>query len=239
MRSVRWVRRRRREVSIIVPTLDEERRLPACLDSVAGQEPPFETLVVDGGSSDATREIASQRGARVLRAARGRAGQMNSGARVAAGAVLLFLHADSVLPHDALAQLRHAVSAGVDAGAFHMVWDSRRPAYRLAAALANLYCRATGDCFGDRAIFATREAFNRVGGYRSLRLMEDLDFSVRLRRGGCRVAILPGRVITSARRFEQLGIVRGGWWAWRLCRAFHRCGDFDLTAERFYVESRR
>jgi rSAM/selenodomain-associated transferase 2 len=232
-------RRLRTPVSVIIPALEEEVRIAACLDSLASQEPPFETVVVDGGSSDATCELARERGARVLAARRGRAEQMNAGARAATGDILLFLHADTLLPHDALRSVREAVATGIAGGAFHMRYDSPGAVYRLAAAAANLYCRFTGDCFGDRAIFATREAFERVRGYRPLHVMEDLDFTSRLRRRGFRLRLLPGRVTTSARRFGELGIVRGGWWALKLCRAYHRHARLDLTAERFYAEPYR
>lgn len=226
-------------ISVIIPAFEEEVRIGACLDSLASQEPPFEVVVVDGGSSDATRELARERGARVLAARRGRAEQMNAGARTASGDVLVFLHADTVLPAGALRSVREAVAKGVAGGAFHMRYDSPGAVYQVAAALANLYCRLTGDCFGDRAIFATREAFERVRGYRPLRVMEDLDFTSRLRRRGFRLRLLPGRVTTSARRFGELGIVRGGWWALKLCRAYHRHARLDLTAERFYAEPYR
>lgn len=229
----------RSPVSVIIPALDEEARLAACLDSLSGQESPFEILVADGGSSDGTCELARERGARVLNARRGRAEQMNAGARAATGDILLFLHADTLLPAGALRQVRSAVVAGVAGGAFHMQYDSPGTLYWVAAAVANLYCRFTGDCFGDRAIFATREAFERVHGYRPLRVMEDLDFTTRLRRRGFRLCLLPGRVTTSARRFGELGVVRGGWWALKLCHAYHRQGRPDHTAERFYVEPYR
>ena len=191
-------------------------------------------VVVDGGSTDATTEIAQRHGARVLVCSTGRARQMNSGAQASDGEILLFLHADCRLPARALARARKAILCGLDGGAFTMRFDFAQFPYRIAAALADVYCRITRDFFGDRAIFATRKAFQGVGGYRETDLMEDLDFAVRLRREGYATGLVKGPVTSSARRFEKAGIWRGLWWAWKLVRAFHAGRLPDREARRFY-----
>jgi rSAM/selenodomain-associated transferase 2 len=221
-------------ISIIIPTLNEEEALPGCLASLTGQSGSPEVLVVDGGSDDATVEIAGRSGARVLESTRGRAVQMNHGAREATGSVLLFLHADSRLPPNATTQIAAAVEQGTPAGAFRLSYDTRAMAYRIAGHLSDLYCRATGDLFGDRGMFVRRSVFDRIGGFRPLPLMEDLDLSVRLKRHGYRVRILPSSVITSSRRFHEIGIWHGGVRAWRLCRAFHKGSSADRSAAEFY-----
>ena len=226
-------------ISIVIPVLHEEDALPRCLAACNAQEPPYEIIVADGGSTDRTVDIARMAGARVVRSQAGRALQMNSGARFATGGVILFLHADSLLPPGALCEVRRAVQRGADAGAFRLLYDRSGLHYLLAALLSDLYCRATGDLFGDRAIFSTRETFEAMQGYRHLSLMEDLDLTVRIRRAGLRAVLLRLAVISSARRYEKMGILRGGWWAWKLCRAFHRSKDYDVKAAEFYAVLRR
>lgn len=226
-------------ISIVVPALDEAVALPGCLESIRMQEGPFDVLVVDGGSRDRTCEIAAATGARVVLARRGRATQMNEGARQTGGAMLMFLHADSRLPPGALASVRNAVASGAAAGAFRLRFDRRGLRWRTAEALSNAYCRITGDLFGDRAIFVSRSAFEQLKGFRPLALMEDLDFSMRLQRAGLRTRLLPLSVTTSARRFASVGILRGGWWAWKLCRAYHRSEAWDGRAARCYLDLRR
>ncbi len=221
-------------VSIVIPTLNEEAGLPGCLECVSGQGGPFEVIVVDGGSTDSTTQIAQRHGARVVACRPGRALQMNAGAQASSGEILLFLHADCRLPADALLQVRKAIWRGLHGGAFTMRFDTARPSYRIAAALADVYCAVTRDFFGDRAIFATREAFQDVGGYRETDLMEDLDFAARLRRKGHSTGLVKGPVTSSARRFEKVGIWRGLWWAWKLVRAFHAGRVPDPEARRFY-----
>ena len=226
-------------ISIIIPVLNEEAALPKCLEACRRQEGPYEVIVVDGGSSDRTADIAISFGARVVRAPKGRASQMNAGARSSAGAILLFLHADCGLSPRSLLEIRKAVRRGAETGAFRLRYDRAGMLFRLAAGVSDLYCRITGDLFGDRAIFATRGTFKDLHGFREIALMEDLDFAVRVRRAGLRTVLLSSSVVTSARRFEGVGIVKGGWWAWRLCRAFHRSQSYDARATKFYAVPRR
>ncbi len=167
-------------------------------------------LVVDGGSTDRTMGIAHKAGVEAMRTSRGRARQMNAAAARTRGEVLLFLHADTALPPNALERARRAIAGGLDAGAFTLRFDRSEPRYRLAAIAGDLFCRATGDLFGDRAIFVTREAFTTAGGYRDLEIMEDLDLIARLRSAGCRIGLLDGPVRTSSRRIAETGIVAFG-----------------------------
>ena len=221
-------------VSIVVPALDEERALPACLASVRAQEPPFDAVVVDGGSRDRTLDVALRAGARVIRAPRGRAAQMNEGARATDGQVLLFLHADTILPPRALRAVRRAVRDGADAGAFRLRYDDPGLAFQVAGWVSDLHCRRSGDLFGDRAIFVRRPVFEELEGFRPLPLMEDLDFASRLRARGRAVRVLGLAVTSSARRFRGAGIARGGLRAWRLVRDFHAGRPLDRRAAEFY-----
>ncbi len=161
------------KISIIIPVLDEERRIGQCLAELQGFE---EFIVVDGGSRDRTVEIARAAGARVETAPRGRASQMNHGARLVSGDVLLFLHADVSLPEGAAAHIERALAdRAVVAGAFrtwHVADDGRRAPW---LHLADLRSRLSGLPYGDQALFVRREAFERVGGFPDQPLMEDLE----------------------------------------------------------------
>jgi len=194
-------------ISVIVPTLNEERALPATLAALLAQEGEAEVIVADGGSSDATRPIAQRASAvRLLRAPRGRALQMNAGARAARGEWLLFLHADTRLPDRALAQIA-ALPAQVRAGCFRQAFDAAHPLLSAISRLHNWRCRRTRIMYGDQAMFVRRELFQSLGGFPEVERLEDVLFSERLRALTAPV-MLEGTVVTSARRFLVHGIVR-------------------------------
>ena len=190
-------------ISVIVPTLNEAACIAACLRSVRIQEVEAEVLVVDGGSTDDTVAIASRR-ARVVQGVRGRGAQMNAGARASSGGVLLFLHADTLLhPEGLAAMLRALVDPRTAGGTFTLRFDAAHPLLRLYG-----WCtRLPWFRYGDQGIFVRREVFERLGGYREMPLLEDVDLLRRMRRHG-RLAIVARPVTTSARRFLRRGIVR-------------------------------
>lgn len=200
-------RRRRVAVSVIVPVLNEAAIIDRLLDSLAAADVE-EVVVVDGGSPDGTvlRASAHPSGAIVAECEPGRAAQMNHGARVASGDVLLFLHADTRLPVCAAAAVRAAVGAGARGGNFAIRFDGRGGFSALLGAVYRVQ-NAFGVFYGDSAIWIRREVFDDLGGYRPLPIMEDYDLARRLREGG-RVRRLPSPVVTSARRWQRLGIVR-------------------------------
>lgn len=188
------------KISIIIPVLDEERRIGERLAELRGFE---DVIVVDGGSRDRTVEIARTfPGVRVASAARGRALQMNHGAWRARGDVLLFLHADVSLPPDAALHVERTLAdERTVAGAFrtwHVADDGRSAPWWLH--LADLRSRYSGLPYGDQALFVRREAFWKAGGFPEQPLMEDLELSRRLRRLG-RISIANAGVRVSGRRF--------------------------------------
>jgi rSAM/selenodomain-associated transferase 2 len=193
-------------ISIIVPVLNEAAALPATLRPLVGA-PASELIVVDGGSQDGTPAVARQFTDRVLTGASGRARQMNFGALHAHGAVLIFLHGDTLLSPAALAAARRALEDDtVVGGAFRLQIASDRPWLRIVAWGANLRSRYLGLPYGDQALFVRRTTFEAVGGFPAWPLMEDVELIRRLRHKG-RVALLAEVALTSARRWEQEGMI--------------------------------
>ena len=189
-------------LSIIIPTLNEAASIDRVLAAVAKMEGPTEVIVVDGGSKDDTAQLVHARGVRLIQSERGRGAQMQAGARASGGEVLWFLHADTIPPRDSLKLIAGSLSdPKVISGCFDVYFDSRRISVHF---LCWFYrrLRSFGVCYGDAAIFVRREAYELVGGYKSLALFEDLDLVRRLRRYG-RMARVPAAVTTSARRFER------------------------------------
>ena len=186
-------------LSIIIPTLNEAHSIGPTLDAVACAR--AEVIVVDGGSTDATVQIARGRGANVITSERGRGAQMHAGACAARGQVLWFVHADTRPSPDCAARIAEALrDQSVIAGNFDVFFDGGSRAARF---LTWLYprLRLFGLCYGDSGFFVRRAAYERAGGFRAFPIFEDLDLVRRLRKAG-RVAHLPATVTTSSRRFE-------------------------------------
>ncbi len=221
-------------VSIIIPVLNEASTLPKLLHYL--NKLAADIVFVDGGSSDETTRLLTASGYRHVAASRGRAAQMNAGAKVARGATLLFLHADTRLPSGALTAVRRAVRDGAVGGNFDVALDSDRMLLRLVGFLISLRSRLTGVSSGDQAMFVSREVFERLGGFAPLPLFEDIEFSRRLKRAG-RVARLRPAVITSPRRWERGGAVRTILRMW-LLRSLYYCGVDPALLARHYETAR-
>ena len=207
-------------LSIVVPVLDEAEGIAAHLSALAPlRANGAEVVVVDGGSTDATCELAEPLADGIVIAPRGRATQMNAGAALASGDVLVFLHADTRLPAHADRLIAGALTGGSRWGRFDVAIEGRHPLLPLVAGLMNLRSRATGIATGDQAIFVTREAFREVRGYPDIPLMEDVALSRALKRLA-RPACIAQRVTTSGRRWERRGVLRTIATMWRLRLAF-------------------
>jgi rSAM/selenodomain-associated transferase 2 len=198
------------KISVVIPTLNEAKNILSTIDSVRQQDQAAEIIVVDGGSVDGTQEIARPH-VQVIDTPRGRAAQMNVGARAATGDLLLFLHADSRLAPGALAQIQKSLdnprNAGrVVGGTFTLAFDVDHPALRFYAFCSTIDWLVFR--YGDEGIFVRRSIFEAMGGYADIPLMEDIDLLRRLPRYGRRVLIRNYPVTTSARRFVEHGIVR-------------------------------
>jgi rSAM/selenodomain-associated transferase 2 len=225
------------KLSIIIPALDEGEEIVATLDRLAHLRAlGVEVIVVDGGSHDATVQRARMRSDRVISAPRGRASQMNAGAVKASGDVLLFLHADTRLPDDA----EHVVLGGLDRagrvwGRFDARIEGKRPLLSLVAWFMNVRSRLTGIATGDQAIFVRRDAFNAVGGFPPIPLMEDIAVSKQLKRRSPPLC-LRELVVTSGRRWERNGIFSTILLMWWLRLAFFFGADPKKLARRYGYE---
>jgi rSAM/selenodomain-associated transferase 2 len=193
-------------ISVVIPALNEAGNILQTIAGVRRQDREAEIIVADGGSVDGTPEIARLQ-ARVIQSPRGRAVQLNAGARCAAGQVLLFLHADSRLAPGALAKMRQTMDNPLTAGgSFTLAFDVDNFWLRFYAWCSTINCL----CFryGDQGIFVRRAIFEQMGGYAEIPLMEDIDFMRRLPSYGRRALIRDYPITTSARRFVEHGIVR-------------------------------
>lgn len=223
-------------LSIIIPVLNEERTIAAALADLDRAE-AGEVIVVDGGSTDRTAAIVRATSARLVASPRGRAAQMNAGAREAAGDVLLFLHADTKLPAGASRDIRECMAdTRCVGGRFDIRLDSPRPLLRLVGRMISLRSRLTRVATGDQAIFARRAVFERLGGFPEIPLMEDVAFSRALKKAG-RVACLRARVTSSARRWEKHGAVRTILLMWAL-KLLYLAGVPPARLKRLYGDAR-
>lgn len=226
--GVRAVRR----LSVVLPVLDEADAIAAQLAALQPlRARGHEIVVVDGGSRDGTPALAAPFADRIVTAPRGRAAQMNAGAAAATGDALLFLHADTRLPPDADSLVLAALARRAW-GRFDVRIDGAHPLLRVVGAAMNLRSRLTAVATGDQAMFCTRAAFDRAGGFPPLPLMEDVALSKRLRRLG-RPACLCERVVTSGRRWERHGVVRTVVLMWRLRFAYFVGVDPARIAARY------
>jgi rSAM/selenodomain-associated transferase 2 len=201
--------------------LNEEQTIARTLEAIAVGAPDAEVIVVDGASSDRSRDEARQRCAMLLVAQRGLASQMNAGAAAVHGDALVFVHADTLVPptfgRDIAAALADPAVVG---GRFDLRLDDAGPLLRLIGWLISARSRLSRTGTGDQAIFVRREVFfERLGGYRNIELCEDLDLARRLKRTG-RVACLRSCVVSSARRWRQGGVLATVARMWLIRTAF-------------------
>lgn len=207
-------------ISIVIPVFNEAGQLVEKLQALQSCRSQCQLIVVDGGSSDASAAMAESWVDLVIGSLRGRALQMNKGAEQAEAGLLLFLHADTCLPHNAVNLILEAIHNGAQWGRFNVKFDSPRLIFKLIALMMNVRSRLTGIATGDQAIFMTRAVFQRVGGFPEIALMEDIALSTQLKRIG-KPACLAAKVTTSARRWQQRGIVKTIILMWRLRLCFY------------------
>jgi rSAM/selenodomain-associated transferase 2 len=197
-----------KKISVIIPCLNEAASISDCLASLQSfKERGHEIIVVDGGSKDETLSLAEEKSDFVLSAPRGRASQLNFGAKKAKGCLLLFLHADTLLAEGMEVQLEEAAEKNLAWGRFDVRFSSAEPLLRIVEFFMNTRSRLTGIATGDQAMFVTRQLFERAGGFPKIALMEDIAFSKKLK-NFCRPICYRNKVLTSSRRWQRLGIIR-------------------------------
>lgn len=197
-------------ISVIIPAYNEAHGINELIAHVRGLVggDAAEIVVVDGTEEGSTISAIQCGDVISATSSKGRARQMNSGASLARGRVLLFLHADTRLPLRAFPLIIETLEdRAVAGGAFDLAIGSDGAAFRVIERVASLRSRATRIPYGDQAIFVRREFFMRIGGYADIPLMEDVELMRRIKKRGDRIVILPDRVITSPRRWQQEGIV--------------------------------
>jgi rSAM/selenodomain-associated transferase 2 len=211
------------KLSIVLPVLNEARQLPEVLECLRpARERGVEVIIVDGGSEDGTLATAARAGARLVSSPKGRARQMNAGARIAGGDVLLFLHVDTILPERADLLIEAALCDCRRVwGRFDVDIRGRPWMLRVIAVFMNWRSRISGIATGDQAIFVARSAFESIGGFPDQPLMEDVELCKRLRVLSP-PACLRARAVTSGRRWENRGVWRTIVLMWRLRWAYWR-----------------
>ena len=203
-----------RGVAVVIPALNEEETISAAIAS-ARRAGAKEIVVADGGSEDATVSSARNAGAHVIETERVRGRQLNAGAGATSSDIVLFLHADTTLPEEAVESVENAVAEGAVFGGFKLRFRERSPRLRVAETMINLRCSITRSPWGDQAQWMTREQFDRSGGYAEIPIMEDYEMAARMKKRG-KVRILPCRVITSGRRFLEKGVLRTAFVNWKI-----------------------
>ena len=226
-------------LSIIMPVLDEAERIAAALTALAPlRARGVEVIVADGGSRDGTMDLARPFADLVITAPRGRGAQMNAGAAVAQGDVLLFLHADTTLPPGADDMLLDRLRADKRRwGRFDVQIEGQNPLLSVVSGFMNWRSRLSGIATGDQAMFVVRSAFATVGGFPDIPLMEDVAMSKRLKRVS-RPLCIDARVVTSGRRWDQRGILRTVLLMWRLRLAYFFGSEPATLARRYGYQPR-
>lgn len=227
------------EVSVIIPTYQEEHTIGKTLRSLisSAKGDSFEIIIADASPNEhtlsAVKALSLPQSLKdrliMIKAPKGRARQMNEGAKHATGTILLFLHSDTLLPNGWNVLLYDRPP--FDYGCFKKRFDEKGWFYTLNAAYTNLRCRITGYIMGDHALFVTRSAFDRVKGYRNMQIMEDVDLSLRLR--GMRRTVIASPVITSARRFKTHGPLKT-WYLMQKMKFLYFVGASDKTLAKIY-----
>jgi rSAM/selenodomain-associated transferase 2 len=229
------------DISVIIPVFHEEDLINKAVDNLHGLsfDGRLEILVADGDPEESTLKVIRDARVKKIPSEKGRGKQMNTGARLATGEVLLFLHADTELPPDGLTRIGAVMCEdGCVGGSFDLGIDSDRPCFRLIERAASLRSRITRMPYGDQAIFLRRDYFLGLGGFRELPLMEDVDFMRRVRQSGGKIHIINDKVKTSARRWEREGVLYSTLRNWMLVLLW-RIGVSPDRLKRFYREENR
>ncbi len=195
------------DFSIIIPTLNEDQTIVNCLTVLQPFRKEVEIIVVDGGSTDNTKKLVKLLADKVISSEQGRAIQMNAGAESAQGNILIFLHADTFLPDDALSHITQAIGDSRQWGRFDVNLTGHHPMLKVVASFMNWRSRLTGIATGDQVIFVAKPLFESVGQYPVIPLMEDIALCTKLKKISL-PACLKAKVVSSGRRWERFGMFK-------------------------------
>ncbi len=222
-------------LSIIIPVFNEQLLINTCIKGIKsnlGNE--HEIIVVDGSPDNSTIPCISDKSIISVSSSAGRALQMNTGAMIATGDILIFLHADTTLPLNSASLIRDAlVQPGVVAGAFSLSFDDKSFLSRLIAYMANIRTTLERVPYGDQAPFIKKETFVTIGGFPLIPIMEDVELFQDIKKRKLKIILLQKSIITSARRFKQTGMIRCFLRNW-LLRILHTCGVSPFTLKKMY-----
>lgn len=219
------------KITMILPIYNESKTIDGMLRQLVDLPGDWEILFADGGSTDDTREKIADRYC-VLSCPKGRANQMNYAAKQASSDVLWFVHCDSRIPADAHSQIADAISRGAAWGCFHIGFDYNGPFMGCNTFFSNRRAKK-GIAFGDQGIWVTRELFEAMGGFPALPIMEDYEFSLRMKQENHPICQLPGRIITSGRRYEKRFPLLTMWQMFYLRCLYRRGVDIQEIARRY------
>ena len=219
------------KITMIIPIYNESKTIESMMDQLDTLPGDWEILFADGGSKDDTLEKIGTR-YRCLKSPKGRANQMNHGAANASAEVLWFIHCDSVLPKAAHAQICNAVESGAQWGCFHIGFDYDGPFMGCNTYFSNRRAKK-GIAFGDQGIWVKKDVFDAMGGFPDLPIMEDYEFSLRMQRRQLPICQLPGRIITSGRRYETRFPPLTMWQMFRLRCLYRKGMDIEEIARRY------
>ena len=219
------------KITMILPVYNESKTVDTMLSQLEALPGDWEILFADGGSRDDTLSRIGSR-YRVLKSPKGRANQMNHGAANASAEVLWFVHCDSQLPTDAHAQISQAIGQGARWGCFHIGFDYDGPFMDFNTYFSNRRAKK-GIAFGDQGIWVRKDVFDAMGGFPDLPIMEDYEFSLRMQRQNIPIRQLPGRIITSGRRYEKRFPLITMWQMYHLRCLYRRGTDIQEIARRY------
>ncbi|MBU5675732.1 TIGR04283 family arsenosugar biosynthesis glycosyltransferase [Alkaliphilus sp. MSJ-5] len=222
-----------KKISIIVPVYNEALTINKLIDNLKQFKDHCEIIFVDGGSNDGTNRIIEEKHRIVYSPKKGRSHQMNYGATLAKGDILLFLHADSFLPSDALNQIHRIISQGHKVGCFKLRFNSRSILMKLCGFMSNLRVRLRNIAFGDQGIFIDRSYFYELGGFAQIPLMEDYQLSMDIKADGEKIALAKTTIETSERRFVKKGRLMTMARMQRLQYMYRKGEDIEVIADLY------
>ena len=222
-----------KKISIIVPVYNEASTIDELIESLEQFKDYCEIIFVDGGSTDGTNRIIEEKHRLVYSPKKGRSFQMNYGASLSKGDILLFLHADSFLPSDALNQIQKIIFQGYKVGCFKIKFDSRNILMKICGFMSNLRVRLRNIAFGDQGIFISRSYFYELGGFAEIPLMEDYQLSMDIKADGEKIALAGTKIKTSERRFVKNGRLRTMARMQRLQYMYRKGEDIEVIAKLY------